>query len=200
LAEGGLLRTWWQRFRGQLEPRPFPYSDAAILESPLRAAFASASRVLGAFGLAPGERVLEIGPGIGYYSRDAATRVADSGRLFCLDVQREMLLETRRRLQADQRTAHFVQASAVALPFVSASFDRVLLVTVLGEIPDRSRALQETHRILRSGGRLSVSEQLPDPDFVTLATLRRELRAAGFAEERTTRHLAIAYSSTWCRR
>ena len=199
MAEGGLLRTWWLRLRGHLQPRPFPYSDAAILESPLRRAFASPSRILGAFGLASGERVLEIGPGIGYYSLEAVARVGESGRLVCLDVQREMLLETRRRLQSAGRAAHFVQASAVALPFVPSSFDRVFLITVLGEIPERSRALGEIHRTLRAGGRLSVSEQLPDPDFITVATLRSELRAAGFAEESTKRHLAIAYSSTWSR-
>ncbi len=199
MAEGGLLRTWWQRLRGQLQPRPCPYSDAAVLESRLRGIFGSPGRILGAFGLGPGERVLEIGPGIGYYSRDAVARVGESGRLVCLDVQREMLLETRRRLQVHERSAHFVQASAVALPFHSGTFERVFLITVLGEIPGRSRALQEIRRILRSGGRLSVSEQLPDPDFITVATLRSELRAAGFAEESTKRHFAIAYSSTWSR-
>jgi len=199
MAVGGLLQTWWQRLRGQLQPSPCPYSDAAVLESPLRGLFASPSRILGAFGLAPGERVLEIGPGIGYYSHDAVARLGESGRLVCLDVQREMLLETRRRLQAHERMAHFVHASAVALPFLAGAFDRVFLITVLGEIPDRARALQEIHRILRPGGRLSVAEQLPDPDFITVATLRRELRAAGFAEESTKRHFAIAYSSTWSR-
>jgi hypothetical protein len=44
-----------------------------------------------------------------------------------------------------------------------------------------------------------VSDQLPVPDYITVATLRSELRAAGFAEESTRRHLAIAYSSTWSR-
>jgi len=199
VAEGSLLRAWWQRLRGQLRPRPCPCSDAAVLESPLRGLFASPRRILSAFELSPGERILEIGPGIGYYSRDAVDRVGESGRLVCLDVQREMLLETRRRLQAGERVAHFVQASAVALPFVSATFDRVLLITVLGEIPDRSQALQEIRRSLRPGGRLSVSEQLPDPDFITVATLRSELRACGFAEQSTRRHFAIAYSSTWSR-
>jgi hypothetical protein len=50
-----------------------------------------------------------------------------------------------------------------------------------------------------SGGRLSVSEQLPDPDFVTITGLRRELQAAGLIEESTQRHLAIACTSTWVR-
>jgi len=199
MADAGLLRAWWQRWRGRLQPRPFPYADAAILASPLRGMFASPSRILGAFGLGGGERVLEIGPGIGYYSCEAAARVGESGRLVCLDVQRDMLLATRRSLAARHQTAAFVEASAVVLPFRSGAFDRVLLITALGEIPERSGALREIHRILRPGGTVCVSEQLPDPDFVTPATLRAEMRAAGFVEDVTTRHLAIAYTSTWRR-
>jgi SAM-dependent methyltransferase len=196
MAEGGLLRTWWLRARGRLEPRPCPYSDAAVLESPLRSWFGGPRRILGAFGLGPGERVLEVGPGIGYYSLEAAARIGASGRLICLDVQGEMLRETRRRLRG---AGGFVRASAVALPFASEAFDRVFLITVLGEIPDRAEALREIRRVLRPGGRLSISEQLPDPDYVRLAVLRRDLAATGFVEEASRRHRALAYTSTWSR-
>lgn len=193
-----LARPWWDRLRGRLEPRPYPFADAALLESPLRRLYASPQRVLAAFGLKPGESVLEIGPGIGYYSRVAARRIGYGGRLICLDIQREMLLETRRRLcAAGVESAEFVQGSAEWLPFGSGSFDHVFLVTVLGEIPDRAQAIREIRRVLRPGGRVSVSEQLPDPDFVTTGTLRRHLRAAGFVEQATRRHFLLAYTSTW---
>jgi len=66
---------------------------------------------------------------------------------------------------------------------------------VLGGIPDRDVALAEIRRVLRGGGRLSVSEQFPDPDFVTRHGLRRELTARGFAEEKTRGWLF--YTSTW---
>ena len=81
------------------------------------------------------------------------------------------------------------------MPLRSGSVDHVLLITVFGEIPARAGALQEVKRVLRPGGRLSVSEQFPDPDFVTVKTLRRELTAAGFVEERTNGRLW--YTSTW---
>jgi ubiquinone/menaquinone biosynthesis C-methylase UbiE len=71
----------------------------------------------------------------------------------------------------------------------------VFLITVLGELPDRPAALKEIQRVLRPGGHLSVSEQFPDPDFVTTSALRRELRAARFTEERTRGYLF--YTSTW---
>jgi ubiquinone/menaquinone biosynthesis C-methylase UbiE len=67
----------------------------------------------------------------------------------------------------------------------SAVVDHVFLITVLGEISDRAKALGELRRVLRPRGRLSVCEQFPDSDFVTGRALRIELAAAGFVEERT---------------
>ena len=192
-----LIRSWWARFRGQLEPVPCPFSDTAILETPLRALVASPARVLGAFDLRPGDCVLEIGPGIGYYSVEAARRVGAQGRLICLDLQRDMLLKVQRRLQQNglRENVDLICASATDIPLESNSVDHVLLITVLGEIPDRPRALGEIQRVLRLNGELSVSEQLPDPDFVTRRTLRQELSVAGFRERATHGHLF--YTSTW---
>ena len=193
-----LARAWWDRLRGRLEPSPCPFALAALLDVPFRELFAGPQRVIAAFEFKAGERVLEIGSGIGYYSLEAARRIGYGGWLVCVDIQWRMVEETRRRLVAASfGQAAFVQASAEHLPFAPKFFDRVLLVTVLGEIPDRGEALREIRRVLRPGGRLSVSEQLPDPDFVTPRALRRQLRAAGFVEEATHRHFLLAYTSTW---
>jgi ubiquinone/menaquinone biosynthesis C-methylase UbiE len=196
MAEASLLRAWWDRFRGRLSPVPCPFEGAAVLETPARSWIASPGKILGGFELTEGERVLEIGPGIGYYSVEACRRVGPSGRLICLDVQRDMLRETRRRLvEAGPVAAGFLHASAEDLPLASACLDRVFLITVLGEIPDRGKALQEIHRVLRPEGRLSVSEQLPDPDYITPGALRHELTRAGFRELATQGRLV--YASTW---
>jgi ubiquinone/menaquinone biosynthesis C-methylase UbiE len=190
-----VLYGWWQRLRGRLQPRPCPYSLAPALEVPGRRLVAGAEKVLADFDVRAGEKVLEIGPGTGFYSVEAARRVAPSGRLISLDVQQDMLCATRRRLAAAAQTADFIRADAQALPLRSESVDHVYLITVLGEIPDRMAALREIRRVLRRRGHLSVSEQFPDPDFVTRRTLRRELGAAGFTEERARGQLF--YTSTW---
>lgn len=190
------LLAWWDRLRGRLTPGPSPFSETRILDLPLGAVVAGPERILTAFGLAAGEQVLEIGPGSGYYSIAAARRVGPRGRLVCLDIQSEMLLAARRRSRQNglARVA-FVQGDASALPFRSRAIDHIFLITVLGEIPDRRRALFECARVLRPGGRLSISEQFPDPDFVTRSTLRRELPAAGFVEKATQGHVCL--TSTW---
>ncbi len=193
---GLLIRAWWDRAHGRLAPTPCPYSLTWVLNSPVRAWRASPARILGAFHLLPGERVLEVGPGTGYYSTEAARMVGAGGQLICLDFQREMLQEVDRRLhEAGAISFSLVQGDACRLPLRSRSLDHVFLITVLGELPDRHGALREIQRVLNSEGRLSVSEQFPDPDFITLGTLRRELSEAGFLEERSRGHLV--YTSTW---
>jgi len=190
-----IIGAWWDRLRGRLQPRPCPCSLAAWLDAPGRRLVAGAERVLGDFGIGPGQTVVEIGPGTGFYSVEAARRIGSSGRLLCVDLQRQMLEVARGRADAAGLRAHFVVANATALPLRSDLADHVFLVTVLGEISERPHALAEMKRVLRRGGRLSVCEQFPDPDFVTRASLRKELSAAGFVEERTRGWLF--YRSTW---
>jgi ubiquinone/menaquinone biosynthesis C-methylase UbiE len=193
-----IVTAWWQRLRGRLRPRPCPYALAAALHVPGRRLVAGPRRVLDAASVGAGQTVLEIGCGTGFYSIAAAQRVGPSGQLVCLDLQLAMLAHARRCVEAAGQGAAYLQADAAALPLRSGCVDRVLLVTVLGEIPERAAALAEIRRVLRADGRLSVSEQFPDPDFVPRSTLRLELTRAGFVEEQT-RGL-LFYTSTWSTR
>ena len=60
------------------------------------------------------------------------------------------------------------------------SVDAAFLFTVLGEIPDRARAMRELRRILKPGGVLSISESLIDPDYQLEDSVRDLCRASGF--------------------
>ncbi len=193
-----MLRACWARLRGRLRPSPCPYQLAAAFEVPGRRLVAGPGRVLADFDVRAGECVLEIGPGTGFYSTNIAHRVGEPGRLVCLDIQAQMLRHTKSRLDACGLRASCAQADARSLPLRSSTIGKVLLITVLGEIPDRDKALAEIKRVLADNGRLCVSEQFPDPDFVTLRRLRRELTAAGFVEEKTRGWLF--YTSTWSKR
>ncbi len=191
-----LTRAWWARLRGKLGAKPCPYRFAWVLDMPMRAWHAGPEKIVGAFGLEAGEKVLEIGAGTGYYSLYAARIVGRGGEFLALDIQLPMLLELRRRnLKTGGIPMQLVQASAAGIPVRTGSLDHVFLTAVLGEIPDRPLALQEIRRVLRQGGRLSVSEQLPDPDYVALRTLRRELMPLGFVEQRSRGWWT--YTSTW---
>jgi SAM-dependent methyltransferase len=133
-----------------------------------------------------GERILEVGPGTGYYTLEMAEWVGSSGTVQIFDLQQKFLDHTLRR--AGERGLSNVeprQGNAESLPFGDGSFDAAVLITVLGEIPDEAAALREHHRVLKPGGRLIVGElSLGDPHYVGFDSLRARAEAAGFRFER----------------
>jgi len=146
--------------------------------------FITRKRLREALAPQPGETVLEIGPGTGYYSLDVAQWIAP-GTLHVFDLQQEMLDHTMARA-AERGIANIrpTQGDARSLPYPDASFDAAYLVTVLGEIPDQEAALRELRRVLRPSGRLVVGEIMLDPHVVTEGALRERAERSGLRFER----------------
>lgn len=163
--------------RLRARPRPFPAAFAPLLHIPLRRLALRPRDIAEHLDLAPGQQVLEIGPGSGYVTREVEPRLAQGGQLVGLDIQVEMLRVLRSRTDR----CVLVCASGSQLPFRDGCFDRVFLVSVLGEIPDKEAALHEYRRVLRRGGVLVVSEAFYDPDFVRSGTLASLAERAGLA-------------------
>jgi protein-L-isoaspartate O-methyltransferase len=128
----------------------------------------------------PGERILEVGPGTGYYSLHVAQWLTPDGVLDVFDIQSEMLNHTMRRA-SELRIPNIVptQGDACALPYADNHFDAAYMNVTLGEIPDQIAALRELCRVLKPGGRLIVGELFVDPHMVTFGSLRARAEAAG---------------------
>jgi ubiquinone/menaquinone biosynthesis C-methylase UbiE len=169
---------WWRK-----NPSACPYGQRFWVEAPHP--LITRERLHEALGPEPGERVLEVGPGTGYYTLDLAQWVGPAGEVEIFDIQQEMLDHTmesaRERGISNLRPTH---GDARSLPYEDDSFDAAILITVLGEIPDQDAALREFNRVLKPGGRLIVGELFGDPHMVTLGALRRRAEAAGLAFER----------------
>ena len=160
---------------------PCPFSARWLLHLPLRGLVHPVRRTLRESHVQPGAIVLELGPGTGYFSLEAARILGPEGRLVCIDLQPDMAITLRRRLSRSKiQNADVVIGEASALPLADQSVDCAFLVTVLGEIPDRPRALRELRRVLARRGILSVTETLPDPDYQFMSSLRDLAGAAGF--------------------
>ena len=168
----GRIARWkdvWARFSGR---GTYPHELASLLLIPLRSAILSPSQLVSQLQLTASSRVLEVGPGPGFFSV-AVARAVSRGRLDLVDIQLEMLGHARRRLQdAGVRHAAFTQASAVQLPFRDAVFDVAFLVAVLGEVPDPAACLTSIARVLKPGGRLVIAELPGDPDVLTADQLQ----------------------------
>jgi SAM-dependent methyltransferase len=169
-ATGGAA-LWWRK-----NPSACPYGQRFWVEAPHP--LITRSRLREILGAKAGERILEVGPGTGYYTLDVAEWVKPDGRLDILDLQQEMLDHTMRRAdEAGLASVTPTQADATAMPYEDGIFDAAYLVAVLGEIPDQDAALRELSRVLKPGGRLVVGELLGDPHYARLGPLR--LRASG---------------------
>lgn len=158
---------------------PCPASFSWIIDNPLRRRYMRP--VPEWIGIRPGERVLELGPGAGVFTVEAARRAGPEGRLTVVDIQPEMIGKVDRRLRAaGVKNAETHVADAYHLPLPGGSIDRAFLVTVLGEIADRRRALAELRRVLRPGGVLSITEEFLDPDYPFAGETIRLLEGSGF--------------------
>jgi SAM-dependent methyltransferase len=159
-------------------PAACPYGQRFFLDLPRPFMRRETLRAL--LAPAPGERVLEIGPGLGYYSLDIAPRLAPGGQLDVLDLQQPMLDEVMRRAATSGVTTIVAaQGDAQALPYEDSVFDAAFLVATLGEIPDKDSALRELRRVLKPGGRLVVGEGQPDPHMVSRDDLLIRTQKAG---------------------
>jgi ubiquinone/menaquinone biosynthesis C-methylase UbiE len=168
-----VVAYWWRK-----NPSACPYSQRFWVEAPHP--LITRARLRAVLEPTVGERVLEIGPGTGYYTLDLGEWLGREGELELFDLQQEMLDHTMRRV-SEQGLANVraTRGDAQSLPFPDDSFDGVVLITVLGEIPDQETALREVARVLRPGGRLVVGELMGDPHYVAPGALERRAVRGG---------------------
>jgi ubiquinone/menaquinone biosynthesis C-methylase UbiE len=177
VAAGALVvagvALWWRK-----NPSACPYSQRFWVEAPHPVI--TRERLREILEPRPGERVLEVGPGTGYYTLELAEWLGHEGAVEIFDLQQEMLDHTiRRARERGLWNVNPTQGDARELPYEDDSFDAAILVATLGEIPDQDAALREVARVLRPGGRLIVGELFGDPHMVTVRSLERRGEGAG---------------------
>ena len=156
----------------------FPYKFAFTLLIPLRNIFLSPKKLIERLELKEDFIVLEIGPGPGYFSIKVAQRLTE-GKLVLADIQQEMLDYAKKRIEKrGLKNVEYKLCDGEKLKFSNEYFDRVFMVTVIGEVVQKEKYIHEINRILKKGGLLSISELAGDPDRMNIEELK-ELAAIG---------------------
>jgi ubiquinone/menaquinone biosynthesis C-methylase UbiE len=172
---GGAL--WWRK-----NPSAMPYWQRFFVELPHPGI--TPKRLIEILEPQSKDRLLEVGPGTGYYALEIAERL-DRGRLEVYDLQQKMIDHVMSR--AKERGLDKVTGwtgDAQEMLFEANRFDGAYLTMVLGEIPDQDRALAELARVVKPGGRIVVGEFSLDPHYVTFASLKERAERAGLEFDR----------------
>jgi ubiquinone/menaquinone biosynthesis C-methylase UbiE len=153
---------------------PIPAFIARLIDNSIRRRIQPPAKIIEWIGIREGMNILEIGPGPGTFTTEASRWVGKKGKVFAIDIQPAVISKLNSRLHREgvQNVVTRV-ASAYELPFPEKTFDRVFMIAVLAEIPDKRKALVEIKRVLKDDGLLAIGEFLPDPDYPRRKTVTR---------------------------
>ena len=165
---GGVLFLWFVVFRIVRKFRLAPASRrsvtllSVILESPRRRRLFSPAKLLDKVGIAAGMRVLELGPGPGFFTVPAAKTVGEEGTVYALDVNPLAIEKVRHKVErAGVTNVKTVLADAARTDLPEGSFDLAFVFGLAHPVGSLEKILNELYRLLKPGGTLSVEGRLP---------------------------------------
>jgi ubiquinone/menaquinone biosynthesis C-methylase UbiE len=138
-----------------------PWYMGYVLANPLRVFYQNPQTILGSY-VKPGMKVLEIGPGMGFFSLPMARMVGSNGKIICVDVQDKMLRQLRKRAHKhaldDIIETWQCSSSSLSVQDQNGTIDFALAFAVVHEIPGQENLVKEIYDALKQDGLLFVAE------------------------------------------
>lgn len=163
------------------KPHCCPWWLGWLLVSPVRRWFLRPEELVDPI-LEPGNRVLEVGPGMGFFTLPIAKRIGNDGRVYCVDVQPAMLSGLARRIRRhgleSRVETRCCSSTSLDIGDLAGSIDVAVLAYVLHELPDPQQALREITSALRPNGRVLLIEprgHVSSDQFATELRLTRDV-------------------------
>ena len=124
--------------------------------------FVRPEKVIETLDLGPSMTVADFGCGSGHYAVEAGRKVGKSGKVYAIDIQKEMLSYVRAQAQMEGltniETIWTDLETAEATRLKNDSVDLVIISNILFQVDDKNAVIAEAKRILKSGGKLAIVE------------------------------------------
>jgi ubiquinone/menaquinone biosynthesis C-methylase UbiE len=138
-----------------------PWYIGYLLANPMRRLFQDPETILSPY-IKSGMKVLEVGPGMGFFSLPMARLIGETGRIYCVDLQEKMLKSLQRRASKvhllDRIEICLCTESSLQIDKLVGVIDFALAFAVVHEVPDQKRLFTEIIQSLKEGGLLLISE------------------------------------------
>ena len=161
-----------------------PWWLGYLLVSPLRRLYQDPNAILTPH-VRPGMTVIEIGPGMGFFTLDIARMIGPSGRVVAIDVQPRMIRTLERRAKRagllERIETRLVQPEKSGMEDLDGRADFVLAFAVVHELPGESAFFASAARALKPGGRLFLAEPKGHVTADDFATTLDAAASAGLA-------------------
>lgn len=124
--------------------------------------FVSPAKVIDALGIRPSMAVADFGCGSGHYTIEAARLVGRSGKVYAVDIQKDMLGHVRSRAESENLNnietiwADLEKPDATRLK--EESVDAVIISNIFFQAENKKQIAEEARRILKTGGRAAIIE------------------------------------------
>ena len=120
--------------------------------------FANPKTNVGKLGLRDGMRVADFGAGTGMYSKEASEKVGPTGKVYAVEVQKDMV----RKLESDLKGWGIENVDCIwgdiekvgGTKIADATMDAVIISNVLFQVSDRLGLIDEAKRVLKKGGKV----------------------------------------------
>ena len=157
-----------------------PWYCCFTFDNVLRKLVHDPARILSGL-VAPGHRVMDIGPGQGYFTIPMARMVGAGGQVACIDIQAKMLSLLKSRAEkagvGDRVVCKLVTDTEFGL---DSEMDFALTFWMVHEVPDKQKLIQSIYKALKPNGRLLIAEPLLHVTKKSLEDVRGIAEAAGF--------------------
>lgn len=184
---------------------PWPAFLAFWLENPYMKIFANPNALVKHLEIAEDAHALEIGSGAGRILHRLALSKNGNGTHIGIELQKKMIFLARKNLsRLPKNIARSIIHANIDVTKIQPGhselsknkFDLILLVTVLGEIPDKVKVLKIAKRLLKERGVIVIQEVIPDPCYVSSVTIHKYAKAAGLRHVKTQKN-RLNYISTF---